>query len=338
MSGSGINLKWIKTAKYYSEHPEKMICTLKNGFLSFLCTLIVPVTVLCQNVKFVEENGAITLYAGGSPRFSYQKEIKALNGLHPRANYVHPLYALSGEILTEDFPEDHLHHRGIFWTWHQLYVKDKRIADPWFCEGISWEADSLFMTTNDQSATLEAHVYWITSQSIDQNNQRDTVLREHVKIRYTSPTVNYYELDFEIKLTPLVEELKIGGSEDEKGYGGFSVRLKTPEDLSFYAKAGRVSPQNTPVEAGGWIDVKGPFNPDAEQAAGVIIMARPNELKSFKGWILRKKDSMQNPAFPGREPITLSKDKPLIFKNKVIVYQEALSGEEIEKKYAEFLR
>lgn len=46
----------------------------------------------------------------------YQSKTKSLNGEVPRANYVHPLYDLDGHVLTEDFPKDHLHQRGIFWA------------------------------------------------------------------------------------------------------------------------------------------------------------------------------------------------------------------------------
>ena len=33
-----------------------------------------------------------------------------------RSTYVHPLYGLDGEVLTDDFPKDHYHHRGLFWA------------------------------------------------------------------------------------------------------------------------------------------------------------------------------------------------------------------------------
>lgn len=309
---------------------------IKAYFLSIFFTLYLPFTVFSQNLRFVEKDGVITLYDQESPRFTYQKETKSLNGEYPRANYVHPLYDLNGDILTEDFPEDHLHHRGIFWTWHQLYVKDRRIADPWFCEGIQWKVDAVTTNTSTNSATLEAIVYWISTNSINQDNEEDTVLQEHVKITYAKPEANYFQMDFEIKLTPLVEDVKIGGSEDEKGYGGFSVRVKTPENLAFYAQKGRITPQNTPVEANGWVNITGSFNPDKKGQAAVVIMCEPSELESFQGWILRKKDSMQNPAFPGREPISISKEKPLIFKNRILVHQGNLSSQEIAKKYISF--
>ncbi|SVB38186.1 uncharacterized protein METZ01_LOCUS191040, partial [marine metagenome] len=36
----------------------------------------------------------------------YQRTTKSRDGKHARANYVHPLYDLNGNVLTEDFPAD----------------------------------------------------------------------------------------------------------------------------------------------------------------------------------------------------------------------------------------
>ena len=310
---------------------------MHKAYLLFLFSfLLMPIGVIGQQLRFIENDGTVTLFDRERPVFSYQKETKSIRGQYPRASYVHPLYSLGGEVLTEDFPADHPHHRGIFWSWHQLYVGEKRVADPWFCEGISWKVDTVLTTVEKGTARLEATVYWVSTQSIDGDHKPDTILQELVRITYKKPKANYYELDFEIALVPLLEGVRIGGSEDEKGYGGFSVRVKTPEDLQFFSKNGKLTPENTPVAAGGWVDLKGSFSPNTKEKVGVVIMSQPEALQNFQGWILRKKDSMQNPAFPGREPIVL--EKPLVFKNKVVVYRGSLSQSEIEKSYSAFVR
>ena len=62
----------------------------------------------------------------------YQLERKALpDGKAERSNYFHPLYDLDGNVVTEDFPADHIHHRGIFSAWHQVLLNGKRIQDQW---------------------------------------------------------------------------------------------------------------------------------------------------------------------------------------------------------------
>jgi hypothetical protein len=44
----------------------------------------------------------------------------------PRSDYIHPLYGLHGEILTDDWVPDHPHHRGIYWAWPEVDWQGKR--------------------------------------------------------------------------------------------------------------------------------------------------------------------------------------------------------------------
>ena len=55
-----------------------------------------------------------------------------------RSNYFHPLYDLDGTVLTEDFPKDHIHHRGIFWAWHQVRINGKTVQDQWVNRDSFW--------------------------------------------------------------------------------------------------------------------------------------------------------------------------------------------------------
>ena len=83
-----------------------------------------PLTVIKSNEGY--------LFSEGDRRIMfYQVEPRSLEGKYERCNYVHPLYGLDGQVLTEDFPKDHPHHRGIFWAWHQLLIGDKHISDNW---------------------------------------------------------------------------------------------------------------------------------------------------------------------------------------------------------------
>ena len=84
-------------------------------------------------LRIVASNEGYEFFEGDSPVLFYQAKPKSLDGKFTRAGYVHPLYDLDGHVLSEDFPTDHLHHRGIFWAWHQLYVGGTQIGDPWIC-------------------------------------------------------------------------------------------------------------------------------------------------------------------------------------------------------------
>ena len=54
-------------------------------------------------------------------------------------------------------------------------------------------------------------------------------------------------IDFTIALRALEDDVLLGGSNDDKGYGGFAARVATPDDTAFTGAVGQVTPQRTPV-------------------------------------------------------------------------------------------
>ncbi|MGD1890856.1 MAG: DUF6807 family protein, partial [Cyclobacteriaceae bacterium] len=50
-------------------------------------------------------------------------------------------------------------------------------------------------------------------------------------------------------------------------------------------------------------------------------------------WILRTKNSMQNPVYPGRETVLISDKEPTVLHYRLIIYDGELSREEIIDQY-----
>ncbi len=48
--------------------------------------------------------------------------VPAKDNRRSRGCYIHPLYGLNGEVLTESAPKDHYHHHGIFWAWPHVSI------------------------------------------------------------------------------------------------------------------------------------------------------------------------------------------------------------------------
>src|SRR5688572_23793673 len=63
---------------------------------------------------------SVALFENRRPVFVYNHgkiQEPAAPAARPRSTYVHPIYGLDGEVLTDDFPKDHDYHRGLFWGW-----------------------------------------------------------------------------------------------------------------------------------------------------------------------------------------------------------------------------
>jgi len=254
-----------------------------------------------------------------------------------RPHYVHPLYGLDGEILTEDFPFDHLHHHGIFWAWHQVYVGEKAVGDAWDMRDFYWDlADAQVVQAGAESAAVKIKVFWKSPNLTDAEGRQRPFVEETTVIRVHRAETDIRRIDFEIGLLALEEAVRIGGSDNKKGYGGFSARLRIPKDgLTFIGANGPVKPKNTPVEAGPWLDFSGDFHGDG-RVSGVAVLCHKSIPGYPRPWILRRRESMQNPVFPGRGPVGLSRNKPLVLRYRLILHRGGITAVELDKLQAQY--
>ncbi len=280
-----------------------------------------------SQINMVVKPGGFLFMEGNDSIFFYQKSPKDKNGQYSRCNYLHPFYGVDGSRLTEDFPEDHLHHRGIFWAWHQILIDGKQVADGWELKDFQQKVTNFEYRLQKGSGVLNTTVEWKSSQW---KNGSEAFIKENTKITIFTKTGNYRRIDFEIQLKALTDRLSIGGSADEKGYGGFSARLKLPADVKFSGQNGSVEPQNTAVNCGNFINISGSFL-KGNRPGGVVIITNESNQEPNKSWILRKSASMQNAVFPGKTTFSIPFDKPLILKYSLIIYRDEMTTKQIKR-------
>jgi hypothetical protein len=302
-------------------------------FIFFCYAILTSTKLYGQLFTTVKTNEGVEILEDGKKVLFYQQRPKSLEGKYKRAGYVHPLYSLHEKVLTEDFPEDHPYHRGIFWAWHQIILKDKKIADGWICENISWEPVKLKIIKKEEFITLQSEMLW---KSVVQNNTSKAIIKENTKITVHKSTGQYRAIDFDIRLAALVDSLEIGGSDDAKGYGGFCIRLKLPADISFVSNNSAITPMETAVTAGPWMDFKGSFDNETSSKTGLVVFCNPSNPGPQQQWILRKETSMQNVPYPGRTPIALTKNG-LRITYRIIIHNTDMSNDDLEKLYQQYI-
>jgi hypothetical protein len=263
---------------------------------------------------------------GGGLVLFYQRALRDHDGQYARSNYVHPLMSLDGDVLTEDFPPDHLHQRGIFWAWHQLWSGDERLGDGWMVEDFITEVGQVETSVTGGGARLVALVSWRSPRF----RGRGPFVEERTSITVHPVVEGARAVDFEIALRAAAPGIRIGGSEDEKGYGGFSVRARMPDGLTFTGEAGPVEPEELQVAAGPWVDLSGPYGTDGA-VSGISILTHPSSPGFPPPWILREKGSMQNPVFPGREPVDIPADRPVVLRYRVVVHRGPATVDQVSR-------
>ena len=293
-----------------------------------ICFLL-NINNLFAQINIKKENGGFLILDGEKKVAFYQKEDISMNLESGRANFLHPVYLPDGTVITENAPEDHMHHRGIFWAWHQIMIGKKLIGDPWLLKDFIVDVKSVeFKRINDGNGFFETQTLW---KSPEWESGEIPYMEETTHYTFYKQTGNYRRIKINIELAALADSLRIGGSDDEKGYGGFSVRMKLPDDVRFSNEQGEVEPQDTAVEAGNYVNISGSVGKKGSPG-GVLIYADPDNQSSPQSWILRKKDSMQNAVFPGREPVDVKKGTPLKLSYTLVLYNGRINESRVLKE------
>ena len=290
-----------------------------------------------QEIQLDFQQDGVLFSEGAKKILFYQTAPKDYNGHYARSNYIHPVYALDGTVITEDFPEDHLHHRGIFWAWHQLYVGEARMGDGWEIQNFSWQVQKVSkIETLNTGKGIQSQVYWKSPMWLDRYGQEMPLVAETTTIITYPKADDYRIIDITISLIALEPNMRIGGSEDEKGYGGFSYRIRMTDDTAFAGPNGPVIPEVLPVSASGWMDMTGSIGL-GNSKVGFTVLAHPKNPSYPNPWILRSSASMQNAVYPypGAHAIDLSPVKPTVLRYRLLIHN-GLAADTIESIYAQY--
>ncbi len=270
-------------------------------------------------VRITEKDGELQFVDRGRIIMHYQRDARSKDGEHTRANYVHPLFGLDGETLTQDFPADHRHHRGVFWAWHQLLVGDRRAGDPWMAKDFLTVVQSAeVLDEGPVFATLRIKADWTSPDITDDAGKTIPIIEETTIIRVFRATDQNQSIDFRIELKPVLPDVKIGGAENVKEYSGFTVRVKPPQPMKISTATERLSADGRGIRTS-WSDVSGLFG-DNNKTSGIAILSHVSLPEFPPRWLLRHY-GMQNVIYPGRHPIALDPKRPLVLRHRLLIHR-----------------
>jgi len=256
--------------------------------------------------------GMLELTEAGKPVYVYNHGMILKPGApveRRRSSYLHPVYAPGGTIVTDDFPKDHYHHRGIFWTWPEVVVSGQKY-DLWLVEGIHQKfVRWLKRDVNPSSATLAAENGWYVGDR--------ELVKETVEIVARQAVSGRRVLEFDLAFEAIREPVSISGQQDGKGYGGFCIRFAPRENTVVRTDAGREA-KDTNLVPHPWAELEGTYE---GRRAGVRIEVDPSNPSYPNGWCLRYYGFL-GVNFPGLDRYILKPGQPLRLKYRVLVSDE----------------
>jgi len=235
-----------------------------------------------------------------------------------RSCYLHPVYDLDGAVLTDDFPRDHFHHRGVSWAWPRVDVAGKRY-DLWGIQGVKQRFVRVFGRQGGRvCAVLRVANRWVAEDRV--------LLDETVEVCAWRAGSDGRAIDVFLTFAAGEAPVTLGGQlEADKGYGGFNVRFAGRRDTVIVGPDGR-QPANVNRTKMAWSDLSGRFVPGSERVSGLAIFDSPGNPGFPSGWSNRSYGYL-NPAWPGLDTYQIKSGVPLRLRYRVWIHRgDAAAG------------
>ena len=271
------------------------------------------------------DDRSLGLYDAGQPVLVYNFGVIRKDGVpadRARSTYVHPLYGLDGEVLSDDFPKDHYHHRGLFWAWPHVIIGGKEY-DLWMLKGIEQRFEKwLTREAGAQRATLAMQNGWYVGGT--------NVMQETVRLTVGPVEGKGRAIDVDLTLKPVGQPVTLRGAEG-KSYGGLTFRIARGTNTAITIPAG-VTAGDLPITNLPWADLTRRL--DGRTApSGVAIFIAPTHPDFPPEWLTRHYGVLCI-GWPGVKEQTLAPGKEVSFSYRVWVHRGAVTDAELASAYA----
>ena len=238
----------------------------------------------------------------------------------PRSNYIHPLYGLNGEMLTNDWPDaGHPHHRGIFWAWPEVEYGTRR--------GDIYALQTVFARPTGNVSYTSGPVYaQVKAENLWMWEDNEPIVKENVTIRVYRSNAESRIIDLTINLLALEDSVTIA-TRFTNSYGGLNIRMQSPafQDISYFTD----EEGTQPVSA--WSDFNGIF--EGQQIKSGLMVLQHQDNPEYPGsWRDYPELAWVQPTFPTpntRYP--LSTQESLTLRYRLIVHAGGKPDEDISR-------
>jgi len=245
---------------------------------------------------------------------------------YARSTYIHPIYSIDGKVLTDDFPKDHYHHRGLSWMWTKVSF-DGVTKDLWGLKGVrqkckeEWEPKAY-----DDRAVLTINDGWY------EDSTGRKIIDEVVTVTVYRADEEGRIFDWELNLAAVDTPVSIDTS--DRGYGGFNLRFAPRKDTTIITSKGPVTGDQD-RQRYAWADLSGRFE-GSDEFDGIAIFDNKSNPHYPTGWTLRNYGIL-NPAFTSSaSAYTIEVDKPLTLKYRVYVHKGKGDPDRLDRMFWEY--
>lgn len=240
-----------------------------------------------------------------------------------RGCYIHPVWGLSGEVISGDFPEDHYHHHGIFWAWRHVQIGESRY-NLWSGADIQQRfVRWIYRQTGPVAAVLAVENGWFVGDR--------QVMIERVWIRTFAASDGRRALDIALTWIPIDRDVTLQGAAG-KSYGGLTMRFAPRDDNQtvITVPSGRTS-EDLPDTRLPWADYTSQFV-GAQTPSGATVMIDPDHPDFPPAWLTRHYGVMCV-GYPGVQAKTFSEGEAFTLNYRISVHDAPVELVDLKRGY-----
>jgi hypothetical protein len=276
---------------------------------------------------------SVQLAEGERPVFVYNhgditnEKVPKKDFRRTRGCYVHPIYGLDGEVLTDDFPRDHYHHHGLFWAWPHVQIGDKAY-DLWEKPGMRIQfVHWIGSDARETSATLAVENGWFVGVK--------KVMTERMWFTVHPATDRAQAIDVEGTWTAVGEPVTLLGRED-KSYGGMTIRFAVPRgQKGTVTVPSGVTRRDLAVTRLPWADLSYTFAGADAPISGATLMVSKSHPDYPPTWLTRHYGPLCI-GYPGVVKKTIAPGEPLTLRYRLWIHKGPGSPDQFKAAYDAF--
>ena len=244
-----------------------------------------------------------------------------------RACYIHPLWGVNGEVLTDDFPKDHYHHHGVFWAWPHVEIEGEK-HDLWMYKDIVQRTVArLACDAGPLAAVLGVENGWFIG------DRKVMIERVWMEVAKATPTSRAIDLDF--TWIPIDRPITLRGAEG-KSYGGLTIRFAVKDQKQAVITVPSGAPAKDLSEAPlPWADMTYPFA-GATQLSGAAIFVPRDHPDYPPTWLTRHYGPLCL-GWPGVDGKTFPPGEPIHVRYRVWIHSGAVDTAALKAVYDAYL-
>ncbi|MDP6556199.1 MAG: PmoA family protein [Pirellulaceae bacterium] len=275
---------------------------------------------------------SLGLWEGERPVLVYNhgevvnKDVPENDHRRKRACYIHPVWGLNGEVLTADFPKDHYHHHGIFWTWPHVGVGGQEY-DLWMSRKIHQKfVRWIHRESGPLASVMAVENGWFVGDK--------QVMIERVWLRVFKASDDARAIDISLTWIPTDQPVTLRGAEG-KSYGGLTIRFapRSRQSTMITVPNGRTD-RDLPDTPLAWADLTAEFG-SAEAASGAALLVHPKHPDFPPTWLTRHYGPLCV-GWPGIEPQTFLPGKPLRLDYRVWIHKTQVTSARLHEAYGDY--